>query len=280
MPDTVRIDRLQIDEGLYDFVTEEAIPGTGVEAAAFWRAFARLVNELVPRNAALMERRDLLQAQIDAWHREHPGAGFDPVSYKAFLTSIGYLVPEPDPFAVATADVDPEISHIAGPQLVVPVSNARYALNAANARWGSLYDALYGTDVIPEMDGATRGRGYNKVRGARVVARAREILDLIAPLGHGSHKDATSYRIESGRLVVTLGNGSTGLANPGQFAGYTGEAESPKSVLLVNHGLHVEILIDPESPIGKTDAAGVKDVVLESAVTTIVDFEDSVAAVD
>src|SRR5260221_13279951 len=190
MRSTVKVDPIEVDKILFDFVAREALPGTGVEEQSFWKGFASLVSRLAPRNAALLAKRDRLQAAIDAWHRDRPGAQFDAGSYRTFLTDVGYLVPEGSAFTVNTAGVDAEIAHIAGPQLVVPVSNARYALNAANARWGSLYDALYGTDVIPEDTGATRGRGYNKARGGRVVARAREILDLIAPLAHGSHKDA------------------------------------------------------------------------------------------
>jgi malate synthase len=280
MPDTVRVDRLQIDRGLYDFVTQEAIPGTGIDAADFWPGFAALVSDLAPRNAALMERRDQLQARIDAWHREHPGAGFDPVSYKAFLTSIGYLVPERERFAVATADVDPEISSIAGPQLVVPVSNARYALNAANARWGSLYDALYGTDVIPETDGAVRRGAYNPLRGTKVIRFVRDFLDEHFPLLDARHDQAVRYSVAARELQVRLEDGrSASLADPGEFAGFQGTPESPSVVLLKHHGLHVELRIDREHIIGRDDPAGISDVVLEAATTTIQDLEDSVATV-
>jgi malate synthase len=280
MSDTVRVDRLQIDGGLHDFVAQEAIPGTGIDAAAFWRGFAGLVSDLAPRNAALMERRDQLQARIDAWHREHPGAGFDPVSYKAFLTDIGYLVPERERFAVATADVDPEISSIAGPQLVVPVSNARYALNAANARWGSLYDALYGTDVIPETDGAGRRGAYNPVRGAKVIRFVRDFLDEHFPLLDARHDEAVRYSVAGRGLEVRLEDGRTAsLADLGEFAGFQGKPESPSVVLLRHHGLHVELRIDREHFIGRDDPAGISDVVLEAAITTIQDCEDSVAAV-
>ncbi len=280
MPDTVRVDRLQIDGGLYDFVTREAIPGTGIDAAAFWREFASLVDDLAPRNAALLERRDQLQARIDAWHREHPGAGFDRASYKAFLTDVGYLVPEGDRFAVETADVDPEISSIAGPQLVVPVSNARYALNAANARWGSLYDALYGTDVIAETDGAGRRGPYNPVRGAKVIRFVRDFLDEHFPLLGARHHEAVRYSIAARGLEVSLGDGrAVALADPAEFAGFQGAPESPSVVLLRHHGLHVELHIDRGHIIGRDDPAGISDVVLEAATTTIQDLEDSVAAV-
>src|SRR5690606_39028254 len=225
--------------------------------------------------------RDELQAQIDSWHRDRAGQPHDPAAYKAFLEEIGYLVPAPEPFTIGTENVDSEIAETAGPQLVVPVLNARFALNASNARWGSLYDALYGTDVIPEDGGAEKGTGYNKVRGDKVIAWARDFLDKAAPLAQGSHADSTGYSIDGTELKVTLEGGTvTGLAQPDKLVGYLGDKATPSSVLLRNHGLHIEIQIDPESPIGSTDAAGVKDVVLESAVTTIMDFEDSVAAVD
>jgi malate synthase len=281
MPDTVRVDHIEIDEDLYNFVTHEAIPGTGVRAANFWRGFAALVGRLAPRNAALLERRNRLQSQIDTWHREHPGAGFDPVSYRAFLTRIGYLVPEQGSFSVTTAGVDPEVSQIAGPQLVVPVSNARYALNAANARWGSLYDALYGTDVIPKTDGALGSGGYDPQRGARVIHFVRDFLDEHFPLLEASHRDAQGYRISARGLGVQLQHGGTAsLKDSRELVGFQGPPESPSVVLLKHNGLHVELRIDRQHIIGRDDAAGLSDVVLEAAITTIQDCEDSVAAVN
>lgn len=280
MTDRVSAGNLRVARVLYDFVTNEALPGTDIDPDSFWAGVDKVVTDLTPQNQALLNTRDELQAQIDKWHRHRVLEPLDIDAYRQFLTEIGYLQPEPDDFTITTSGVDDEITTTAGPQLVVPVLNARFALNAANARWGSLYDALYGTDVIPEDDGAEKGSGYNKVRGDKVIAYARKFLDDSAPLASGSYTDATGFQVADGQLVVTLAEGSTGLADAGQLAGYTGEAESPASVLLVNHGLHIEILIDPESPIGKTDAAGVKDVILESAITTIMDFEDSVTAVD
>jgi malate synthase len=279
--DHVNAGGVSVARELHDFVNTEVLPGSGLAPDQFWAGLAALVHDLAPRNRALLAKRDEIQARIDAWLVQHRGQPRDQAAYEAFLREIGYLLPEPAPFQVSTANVDDEMAHIAGPQLVVPVNNARYALNAANARWGSLYDALYGTDAISEDDGATRGRGYNPVRGARVVARGRELLDEAAPLAHGSHKDATSYTIAKGVLVIGLKDGSTtGLARPEQFAGYTGEATSPTAVLLRQHGLHIELLIDRANLIGKEDPAGIADIVLESAVTTIMDCEDSVAAVD
>jgi malate synthase len=281
MTDRVTVGNLRIAPVLYEFINSEALPGTDIDPDSFWAGVDKVVADLSPQNQDLLARRDELQAQIDKYHRQHVIEPIDPEGYRHFLTEIGYLLPEPDDFTITTANVDPEITSTAGPQLVVPVTNARFALNAANARWGSLYDALYGTDVIPETDGAEQGTSYNQVRGDKVIAYARKFLDESVPLASGSYSDATGIRVEDGQVLITLGDGlSTGLAAPEQFAGYTGEPETPKSVLLVNHGLHIEILIDPESPIGATDAAGIKDVVLESAVTTIVDFEDAVAAVD
>jgi malate synthase len=278
--DFVTTGDVQIARELYDFVNAEAIPGTGVEPAAFWQGFGALVRDLAPRNKALLDTRDAMQRRIDGWHLERRGRPVEPGVYTEFLRDIGYLRPEPADFAIATDQVDPEIARIAGPQLVVPVTNARYALNAANARWGSLYDALYGSDAIPEHGGATRGPGYNAIRGARVIDQARQVLDLVAPLGIGSHRDATRYTIDEGRLMVTLqDHSSTGLARPEQFAGYRG-GNDPSSVLLKHHGLHLEIVIDPTRPIGRQDTAGVADVLLEAAITTIQDCEDSVACVD
>jgi len=272
---------LKVAKPLYDFVNDEALPGTGLEAARFWSQLDALLHDLAPRNRELLAKRDALQAKIDAWYLERRGQPFDRAAHKAFLQEIGYLLPEGPDFAVATANVDAEIAGIAGPQLVVPVMNARYALNAANARWGSLYDALYGTDAIDEADGAERGGGYNPKRGAKVIARARRLLDEAAPLAQGSHADAVAYAVNNGALVVELKHGGrTGLKNAGQFAGYQGEPNAPGAILLRNHGLHAEIRIDRRHPIGKDDPAGVADVVMESAITTIMDCEDSIAAVD
>ena len=277
---TVNVGRLTIDQSLHDFVNNEAIPGSGIHAASFWKGFEALFTAMAPRNAALLARRDELQANIDSWHRQNPGPNFNPAKYRAFLRDIGYLVPEKEPFSVSTANVDPEIAHIAGPQLVVPVSNARYALNAANARWGSLYDALYGTDVISEAD-APRGGKYNPQRGAKVIDFVRTFLDRYFPLVGGSHSDAVRYACDAGGLTVELKNAaSVHLKDPAAFRGYQGEAAAPGALLLVHNGLHVEIRIDRNHYIGRDDAAGVSDVVIESAITTIQDCEDSVAAVD
>jgi malate synthase len=279
--DFVTAGGMQVARALYDFVNAEAIPGTAIAPGAFWEGFGALVRDLAPRNKTLLERRDSLQRQIDDWHLERRGKPMDLDVYTAFLRGIGYLQPEPPGFSIGTAGVDPEIASIAGPQLVVPVTNARYALNAANARWGSLYDALYGTDAIAEDGGATRGHGYNPVRGARVIARARQLLDQAAPLAIGSHRDASRYTIDDGRLTITLKDQArTGLTRPEQFVGYRGSAEAPSSVLLRHNLLHVEIVIDPSRPIGRQDAAGIADVLLEAAITTIQDCEDSVACVD
>jgi malate synthase len=280
MTQTARIDRIDVDRGLYDFVNREAIPGTGIEAQAFWRGFAALVARFASRNAALLERRDMLQGQIDAWHREHPGAGFDHASYKTFLRKIGYLVPEGAPFRAATENVDAEIAVIAAPQLVVPLNNARYALNAVNARWGSLYDALYGTDAIPFEEGAPRAAGYDPRRGALMIRYVRDFLDDHFPLSEGTHRDAVGYRIGPQGLLVALEHGGAAkLENGAALAGYQGTTDAPAVVLLVHHGLHVELHLDRAHPIGREDPAGISDVVLESAVTTIQDCEDSVAAV-
>jgi malate synthase len=277
---TVSVDALTVDKALYEFVNDEAIPGSGIQAQEFWKGFGSLVRNLAPRNAELLRKRDELQAKIDAWHRQHPGPGFDHAQYKTFLSEIGYRVPEGTPFAVSTANVDAEIAQIAGPQLVVPVSNARYALNAANARWGSLYDALYGTDAIPE-DGAPRGAKYNPQRGARVIAFARDFLDQNFALADGSHRDSVHYRAGEHGLEVALKNGqNTRLGQSAAFRGFQGERGSPSVLLLEHHGLHVELHIDRAHYIGRDDPAGISDVVLESAITTIQDCEDSVAAVD
>jgi malate synthase len=276
---TVREADLDIDLQLHEFVNREAIPGTGVEPSAFWRGFSALVRRLTPRNRALLERRDALQAQIDAWPQRHPGALFDPNSYRAFLTEIGYLMPAREPFGVGTTDVDEEISQIAGPQLVVPVNNARYALNAANARWGSLYDALYGTDAIAHEPGEHKGGGYDPARGARVIAYARDFLDDHFTLREGSHRDALRYSVSANGLQVALKHGAVALKEPSALAGYQGTPDAPTLVLLKHHGLHVELRIDRQHHIGRDDPAGICDVVLESALTTIQDLEDSVAAV-
>ncbi|MEB3023881.1 malate synthase G [[Mycobacterium] crassicus] len=286
MTDRVSVGDLRVARVLYDFITDEALPGTGVDPDTFWAGVDKVVTDLAPKNAELLARRADLQAQIDKWHRHRVIEPLDTEAYRAFLTEIGYLLPEPADFTVTTAGVDDEIAVQAGPQLVVPVLNARFALNAANARWGSLYDALYGTDVISEDDGAEKvpagyTAGYNSVRGDKVIAYARKFLNDAVPLANGAWTEVQSFAVDDGQLAITLGDGlQTTVAGPAEFVGYTGDAESPSAVLLAHHGLHIEILIDPSSPIGSTDAAGIKDVVLESAVTTIMDFEDSVAAVD
>jgi len=272
--------RLQVATELYRFIEDRVLPGTGVDSAAFWAGFDALVHDLAPKNAALLAERDRLQTELDAWHRAHPGPIADMPAYRAMLERIGYLVPAPAGAKATTANVDAELALQAGPQLVVPILNARYALNAANARWGSLYDALYGTDAISEAGGAEKGAGYNPVRGARVIAFARNVLDQAAPLATGSHRDATGYRVDAGKLVVQQGEKTTGLADAAQFVGYQGAPEAPSSILLRHNGLHLDIRIDRSTPIGKTDAAGVADVVLEAALSTILDLEDSVAAVD
>ena len=281
MTDRIEAGALQVDKELYDFINDEALPGTGIAPEAFWSGFDKLIHDLSLRNRELLATRDELQARIDAWYQESGGQASDLPAYKAVLREIGYLLPEGDDFTVSTTNVDPEISTIAGPQLVVPLTNARYSLNAANARWGSLYDALYGTDAISEVDGAGRAGGYNKVRGGRVIAFARDFLDASAPLASGSHRDATSYAVVNGALAVTLEDGSvSGLRAPSKFAGYAGDAAAPSAVLLKNNGLHVEITIDRSHPVGRDDAAGVRDVVVEAAMTTIMDLEDSVSTVD
>ncbi|WP_151724341.1 malate synthase G, partial [Acinetobacter ursingii] len=277
---TARIQKgkLAIAKELYDFIENEALPVSGLDSETYWKNFEQVVVDLSPKNTALLAKRDELQAKIDEWHRNNK---FELEAYKAFLTEIGYLLPEVEDFQITTENVDEEIALLAGAQLVVPVRNARYSLNAANARWGSLYDALYGFDVIPETDGAEKGKGYNPVRGEKVIAFAKNFLDQTFALAQGSHADATHYAIENKALVVTLKDGSqTKLKQESAFVGYNGEEAAPTEVVLLNNGLHVIIEIDANSPIGKTDAAGVKDLVLEAAVTTIQDLEDSVAAVD
>ena len=281
MTDRTTVHGLQVATSLFRFVEDKVLPGTGVDSSAFWKGFDAIVADLAPRNIALLAERDRLQTELDTWHKANPGPIKDMVAYRSFLEKIGYLVPQPAEVKATTTNVDDELATQAGPQLVVPTLNARYALNAANARWGSLYDALYGTDAIPETDGAEKGKGYNPVRGAKVIAFARQVLDDTAPLAAGSHKDSTGYRVEGGQLVVSLANGSTtGLKDASQFKGYQGNPAAPSSVLLQHNGLHLDIQIDRSTPIGQSDAAGVSDLVLEAALSTILDLEDSVAAVD
>jgi malate synthase len=280
MNNMVEHDGLKVAESLARFVDTEALPGTGLDKERFWSGFAAIVHELAPRNRELLAERDRLQTALDGWHRNHPGPIRDMGEYRAFLEGIGYIVPVPGKVTATTENVDAEIAEQAGPQLVVPLSNARYALNAANARWGSLYDALYGTDAIPDENGAERGAGFNPKRGEMVIAFARKVLDDATPLARGSHAFATRYAVEGGQLAVTQSDGTTGLKDPAQFVGYRGPAASPTAILLKHNGLHLEIQIDAQDRIGRIDAAGVKDIVLEAALTTIVDCEDSVAAVD
>ena len=273
--------RLAVAANLHDFIEQEALPGSGMASDAFWQGFDALVHTLAPKNRALLAERDRLQTEIDQWHRQQPGPIADMAAYKAFLGSIGYLQPAPADSRIDTSNIDTELAEQAGPQLVVPVMNARYALNAANARWGSLYDALYGTDAISEDDGATRAGAYNPARGGKVIAFGRAFLDQAAALEAGSHSQAAAYRVANGQLEVLLQNGSsTGLKQPAQFIGYNGDAAAPTAVLLKNNGLHFEIQIDKNSAIGAQDGAGVKDIVMEAAISTIMDCEDSVAAVD
>ncbi|MEH6355579.1 MAG: malate synthase G [Marinobacter sp.] len=281
MTSRVKLDGLQVAGNLYDFINNEAIPGTGLDADKFWADFAKIVNDLAPRNRELLAKRDSLQEKLDAWNHNHQHQAPDMSVYKDFLKEIGYLVDEPANFSISTANVDPEVAVMAGPQLVVPIMNARFALNAVNSRWGSLYDALYGTDAIPETGGAEKTAGYNPKRGELVIEFARDLLDSSAPLASGSHKDAALYHVAGGKLVVDLQNGdSIGLKDETGFVGYTGSADAPTGILLVKNGMHFEIQIDATHPIGKTDGAHVKDVLMESALTTIMDCEDSVAAVD
>ena len=281
MTDRTTCRRLQVATPLYRFIEDRVLPGTGITSEAFWAGFDAIVAELAPKNAALLAERDRLQSELDAWHRANPGPITKPAAYRKFLEQIGYLVPEPKKFKVTTKNVDAELALQAGPQLVVPITNARYALNAANARWGSLYDALYGTDVLSEADGCEKGRGYNPKRGAKVIEYARYVLDRCVPLKKGSHIDSTAYRVVDNNLAVTLKNGTTvGLKNPAQFVGFQGETDAPRSVLLSHHGLHLDICIDKRHAIGATDPAGVADLVLEAALSTILDLEDSVAVVD
>jgi malate synthase len=276
-----RLHGLEVATSLFRFIEDRVLPGTGVDSMRFWQGFDAIVKDLAPKNALLLAERDRLQKELDVWHKSNPGPIRDMAAYRGFLEQIGYLVPVPANVQSTTSNVDAELALQAGPQLVVPILNARYALNAANARWGSLYDALYGTDVIPETGGAEKSGGYNPVRGAKVIAFARDFLDQIAPLAHGSHAQATGYRAEGGNLSITLENGATtGLKSPFQFVGYQGDASAPSSILLQHNGLHADIRIDRSTLIGKTDKAGVYDVVVEAALSTILDLEDSVAAVD
>jgi malate synthase len=292
MTDRTQAASLQVASSLHEFMQEEALPAAGINPEGFWDGVARIIEDLTPVNRALLARRDELQAAIDDWHRAHaarPGDQVQPMNqaqpldlagYRAFLAEIGYLTADPGPFQIGTTNVDAEIASLAGPQLVVPVSNARFAINAANARWGSLYDALYGTDAIPEDDGATRHGKYNPVRGQRVIDAVREFLDEVVPLAGASHRDVTGYLISEGLLLAQVPAGIVALASQSAFAGYTGYPGAPAGILLRHHGLHLEIVIDRGGSIGSTDPAGIQDVLIEAAITTIIDFEDSVAAVD
>jgi malate synthase len=270
---------LEVAKTLYDFVNGEVLPGTGVDQEKFWEGFGAIVAKHTPRNRELLAKRDDLQAKLDEWYTQNPGTQ-DAEKYTSFLKEIGYLVDQPEDFEIRTENVDAEFATTAGPQLVVPILNARFAINAANARWGSLYDALYGTDVIPEENGAEKGKGYNKVRGDKVIAWGRDFLDEAVPLESGSHADVDRYDITSGQLAAVIDGNEVHLQQPEVFVGYAGEKDAPTDIVLKHNGLHIDIQIDPDSPIGSTDKAGVKDIVLEAAVTAIMDFEDSIAAVD
>ena len=282
MSERVQKGSLAIDTQLYNFIANEVTPVVGIDNEKYWQEFEKIVQTFQPRNKALLAKRDEIQTQIDDWHDKNPASNgqIDKAAYTQFLKDINYIVPEGDDFLVETQNVDDEIAHIAGPQLVVPVRNARYALNAANARWGSLYDALYGTDVIDETNGAEKGKGYNPVRGAEVVKYAKNFLDANFALAEGQYADVTGFKVEDGKLVIVQGDKTTSLAQPEKFAGFLGDAANPTGILLKNNGLHAEIQIDPSSHVGKDDPAGIKDVLMEAAVTTIQDCEDSVAAVD
>ncbi|MGD0332994.1 MAG: malate synthase G [Xanthobacteraceae bacterium] len=283
MPETQRvaIHGLKVARILHDFVVNEVLLGTGIEASSFWLGLDRIIHHFTPLNRVLLQRRDALQAKIDDWYRGRRGRPFNEAAHRTFLEEIGYLVPEGPPFTVDTANVDDEIAAVAGPQLVVPISNARYALNAANARWGSLYDALYGSDAIPRDGQPAPSKGYDPERGKRVIAWARRFLDEAAPLASGSHADVQAYSVNGGTLTAACKDGTmVGLAEPKQFRGYRGRPDAPEAILLVNNGLHIEIVIDRAHPVGRDDTAGIADVVLEAALTTIVDLEDSIAAVD
>ncbi len=279
MTERVQVAGLAVAAALHRFVAEEALPGSGIDPDTFWEGAAGIIHELAPRNRELLAQRDELQSRLDDWHREHPGSP-DPQEYAEFLREIGYLRDEPAEVTVTTADVDDEVAHLAGPQLVVPLLNARFATNAVNARWGSLYDALYGTDVVPQEGNLAPGRDYNRVRGDEVIRRGRAFLDDHFALAAGSHSDATSYAVDDAGLAVTVKDDVVRLADPAQLVGFRGPRDAPEAVLLVHHGLHVELQVDHDDPVGATDAAGVKDLLLESAVSTIMDLEDSVAAVD
>src|SRR5690625_1840052 len=279
MTSYVHVGNMKVAEVLYNFVNQEALPETGLDIEQFWQDFEKLIADFTPRNKELLEKRQQLQEKINTWHKENPA--FNQGAYTAFLEDIGYLEPVVDDFKIDLKNIDDEIAHIAGPQLVVPINNPRYAINAANSRWGSLYDAFYGTDVISVEDGADKTGSYNPIRGEKVIAKGREFLDASTPLATGSHIDATEYKIEHGKLIVTLRNDQkVGLKDEVKFIGFNGEASNLSSVLLKNNGLHIDIQIDRNDPIGKTDDAGIKDIVIESAITSIMDCEDSVAAVD
>ncbi len=281
MTDRIKIGTLRIDKTLHDFVTNEALPNTGITEQTFWSDFENLLSELMPQNRDLLVKRGRLQQKLNRWHKKNPGPIQDHAAYRSFLEEIGYLIPEGDDFSIETAGVDDEITSVAGPQLVVPVMNARYALNAANARWGSLYDALYGTDAISDSGGAEKQSGFNPLRGEKVIAWAKSFLDKAAPLNDASHGNAVSYQVDDGNLVVTLDNGAcASLSEEAEFLGYRGDLQGAFAILIRHNGLHLEILIDRKHAIGKADQAGVADVVIESALSTIMDCEDSVAAVD
>lgn len=276
----VNVGKIKVEKNIYDFFSEKVVPEAELDVEQFWRDFEKIVLDFTPRNKELLEKRDELQNMIDAWIKENK-ENFDSEAYKKFLEEIGYLEKEVEDFEITVENVDDEIAKIAGPQLVVPINNARYAINAANARWGSLYDALYGSDIISEEGGAEKGDVYNPVRGNKVIAFCREFLDESVPLASGSHHDSTKYAVENGKLVVTLRSGEkVGLKDEEKFVGYQGDESAPRSILLKNNGLHIDIQIDPNHPVGKTDSAGIKDIVIESAITTIMDCEDSVTAVD
>ena len=281
MTTRISIAGLQVATSLYNLVEQHIAPGTGIQTANFWQSFANILAELAPRNRELLAKRDAIQQQIDQYHASRRDQAHDATDYKKFLTDIGYLTPDVGDVTITTDNVDTEITSQAGPQLVVPVKNARFALNAANARWGSLYDALYGTDAISEDGGAERAGGYNPIRGQRVIDFAKQHLDSVAPLKSGSHADVTQYRVEAGQLVAELESGEqTTLVNSQQLQGYRGTSLQPNAILIRQNGMHIEIQIDRQHAIGSTDKAGVKDLLLEAAVTTIMDCEDSVAAVD
>ena len=280
MTDYVKVGALQVAKVLFEFINQKAIPGTGVEVNNFWANLEKLINDLAPKNRELLSTRDLLQKKIDEYHTDRKDLAHSPSEYKSFLKDIGYLVPEPEEVLIKTNNVDAEIALTAGPQLVVPVMNARYALNAANARWGSLYDALYGTDLISDDGDAAPGFTFNPIRGDKVVTFAKNFLDQHFPLTTSKHRDVTSYFINDGTLQAQFNSGTASLLNPQQFVGFQGDALAPSAILLKKNGLHVEIRIDQTTPVGESDSAGVADIVLEAALTTIMDFEDSVAAVD